>query len=664
MKRISAIEFLNYKAFYGTGDNNKLKIPKGNNVLIYGENGSGKSSIYEGVKQFLESSVNTQDITPARNLRVKEFEEVNRENENGIPVRERIQNEIGVKITFDSFNSQNEVISTDEIVFTNKENTTIDHIFLRQALSLNSFLSYRELLKTYLVDNPKNRENFQVQLGKLLIETLLAERINSVTQTKNIDEWKRLFTPRIRYKEHFAKQLELGILKDIENINLYLSELVHYFDKSLNVKLILKHLYVDYLANETNNRIGLYPYVSADLDIEIQELKIEDSAEIENHLTVLNEARLSSLAISIYLASILSTPQENFDFKILFLDDIFIGLDMSNRLPLLEIITKYNKPKLIQEVNNDGEIVTIIEKANDIIIREEKSFFSDYQIFITTYDRNWYEVAKDFLENTDSKKWSKYEVYKDNSIHDFDVPAIYAHKTNLTKAEDYIIQHDYRAAAIYLRSEIEKKLEKILPQSSTKKIKNEDGTTNQRTENKNLNDLLIAFENILEQNSIPNNEFQNLKLYKSHILNALSHNDSTSKIYKRELQLVVESVKKLENIVLKKANPSVQDFEIRLEDVNDLPVIISFRKRDVILFYEFNGNTYLLDSCTFQYEGKNYNNQGFQPDRKDLATFSSLLEDISKEYHLKNYDLKHVIYSREKTNKPSISLLDLIMVNI
>lgn len=123
--------------------------------------------------------------------------------------------------------------------------------------------------------------------------------------------------------------------------------------------------------------------------------------------------------------------------------------------------------------------------------------------------------------------------------------------------------------------------------------------------------MLIAFENILEQNSIPNNEFQNLKLYKSHILNALSHNDSTSKIYKRELQLVVESVKKLENIVLKKANPSVQDFEIRLEDVNDLPVIISFRKRDVILFYEFNGNTYLLDSCTFQYEGKTIIIKGF-----------------------------------------------------
>lgn len=661
MKRISTIEFLNYKAFYSTGDNNKLKISKGNNVLIYGENGSGKSSIYEGVKQFLESSVNTQEVILARNLRVKEFEEVYRESEEGVPVQEIIQNEIGVKITFDSFSSENEVISTDEIIFTNKENTTTNHNFLRQALSLNSFLSYRELLKTYLVDDPKNKEKFQIQFGKLLIETILANRVNSVTQTKNIDEWDHLFTPKIWYKENFANRLKLGLEKDINDLNLYLKDIVKFFDDKLNVDLVLKSLDVDYLANENKNRIGKYPYILADIEIEFQELKLENDTDVESHLTVLNEARLSSLAISIYLASIISTPQENFDFKILFLDDIFIGLDMSNRLPLLEILTKYKKPKLKTDLDASGEYVLNYElKPDGNIDRENVPFFSDYQIFITTYDRNWYEVAKDFLDNSNPKIWSKYEMYKDNSIHDFDTPAIYAYKTNLRKAEDYIIQHDYRAAAVYIRSEIEKKLERILPQSITKKMKNEDGTTNQRTEGKNLNDLLIAFEDILEQNLIPNDEFQNLKMYKSHILNALSHNDSISKIYKRELKLVLESVKKLDNISLKKIDQSVQDFEIRLEDINGLPLIISFRKRDIILFYEFNGNSYLLDSCIFQYEGKNYNNQGFEANKKDITKFSSLLKEISEDYELRDYDLKNAIYSRGKVNKPSISLLDLL----
>ena len=52
MKRISAIEFVNYKAFYLSGDENKIVIPNGKSVLIYGENGSGKSSIYEGLNNF------------------------------------------------------------------------------------------------------------------------------------------------------------------------------------------------------------------------------------------------------------------------------------------------------------------------------------------------------------------------------------------------------------------------------------------------------------------------------------------------------------------------------------------------------------------------------------------------------------------------------------
>lgn len=661
MKRISTIEFLNYKAFYGTGENNKLKISKSSNVLIYGENGSGKSSIYEGVKQFLASSIDTQEVIPARNLRVKEFyevEEIKFEDGKEIKVTEQYQNEIGVKICFNSLDAEEEVISTDEIVFTNKENTTTNHNFLRQALSLNSFLSYRELLKTYLVEDPKNKEKFQVQLGKLLIETILAERINSVTQTKNIDEWEHLFTPRIRYKEHFAEQLKLGVLKDIENINLYLKEFLHYFDQSINVKLILLNLNIEYLANESNNRMGLYPNISADIEIEIQELKIEDFTENENHLTVLNEARLSSLAISIYLSSIISTPQENFDFKILFLDDIFIGLDMSNRLPLLEIITKYEKPIVITDLDTNGDYILKYElKADGKIKREDKPFFSDYQIFITTYDRNWYEVAKDFLKNAAPKKWTYFEMYKNDSGQSFDVPAIYSEKENLKKAEDYINQHDYRAAAVYLRTDLENKLQKILPQSLQVEIKNENATTNSRSESKKLNDSLIAFEQLLQKNNIPFQKFENLKLYKSNILNALSHNDITSTIYKRELILAMNSIGELENLKLKKVNPRLQDLELRLTDNSDVNLVISLRKRDIISVLEYENICYLINDCNFQMQGIKYGAEEFVPTIQDFNSFSELIVELEKSYDLRAIDLKDYIFTRENHGKPSESIL-------
>ena len=66
----------------------------------------------------------------------------------------------------------------------------------------------------------------------------------------------------------------------------------------------------------------------------------------------------STIAISIYLGTIKHHVQ-GIPCKVLFLDDIFIGLDISNRLPLRERILE--------------------------------SEFPDYQVFITTYDKPVYK---------------------------------------------------------------------------------------------------------------------------------------------------------------------------------------------------------------------------------------------------------------------------------
>ena len=52
--RITGIELKNFRAFYGTYQINLHKA--GKNLLVYGENGSGKSSLYLALKLFLESS--------------------------------------------------------------------------------------------------------------------------------------------------------------------------------------------------------------------------------------------------------------------------------------------------------------------------------------------------------------------------------------------------------------------------------------------------------------------------------------------------------------------------------------------------------------------------------------------------------------------------------
>ena len=54
--RITEFEIKNFKAFYGTY---RIDLHKsGKNLLVYGENGSGKSSLYFALKLFLESGDN------------------------------------------------------------------------------------------------------------------------------------------------------------------------------------------------------------------------------------------------------------------------------------------------------------------------------------------------------------------------------------------------------------------------------------------------------------------------------------------------------------------------------------------------------------------------------------------------------------------------------
>lgn len=57
----------------------------------------------------------------------------------------------------------------------------------------------------------------------------------------------------------------------------------------------------------------------------------KDGINIANYRTVLNEARLSAISICLYLASIKLLPKD--ELQLLLLDDIFIGIDSSNRLP-------------------------------------------------------------------------------------------------------------------------------------------------------------------------------------------------------------------------------------------------------------------------------------------------------------------------------------------
>ena len=63
----------------------------------------------------------------------------------------------------------------------------------------------------------------------------------------------------------------------------------------------------------------------------------KDGTMLDDYKMVLNEARLSAISICLYLASNKLMPKN--ELKLLLLDDIFIGIDSSNRLPFLRLLS-------------------------------------------------------------------------------------------------------------------------------------------------------------------------------------------------------------------------------------------------------------------------------------------------------------------------------------
>ena len=87
--------------------------------------------------------------------------------------------------------------------------------------------------------------------------------------------------------------------------------------------------------------------------------------------------------------------------KILALDDVLIGLDMSNRLPVLDILEEY---------------------------------FTDYQIMLTTYDKAWYEIAK---QRTADAQW-KYAEFYFSKTDEYEFPIYVEDKAYLEKAQEHL----------------------------------------------------------------------------------------------------------------------------------------------------------------------------------------------------------------------------------
>lgn len=251
------------------------------------------------------------------------------------------------------------------------------------------------------------------ELGELWddVETAI---VKETSQAFNITQKKREVDEEIdKFNTAFKKLFERN---SIENIMKFAQPILDKFGHNIEIELNYTQARPNaaYNAIERNHVRAKVKYLGK---------------EIPKPHIFLNEARLSAIAISIYLGMVKRHVQ-GIPCKVLFLDDIFIGLDISNRLPLLDIL------------NTD---------------------FTDYQVFITTYDKPWYEfVRTNYLSR--NNQWKCFEIYAGRSKKGFTIPVVkeikgQGNNDHLTyfiqTAEDYHNKGDNKAAGVYLRSAFE-----------------------------------------------------------------------------------------------------------------------------------------------------------------------------------------------------------------
>ena len=437
--RIEKISFSNYKFFHGEFD---LPV-NGENLLVYGENGSGKSSVYNALELLAEKKFT--DFEKNINIFAQDGE---------------------VLVEFGFNNGQELIISPDL-------EEMPDHVDFISGLSIfKPMLDYKKLLSVhYAPEVNQNRINLYYMFRKLL-DNYPVEQGGQKSILAEIEDLTEYF-----------KLLESILEKD------FLKEINKYLDNYFKIDFKIEKF--EYKTKIDRNTATATPVINLTLDYK--------EYLIEEYHTFLNEARLSALAISIYMVAIkkLLDVLETDSLKILVLDDLLISLDMGNRLKLLEIL---------------------------------KNEFSDFQIFFFTHDKELYEIYKDKLH------WKKYEFYLDD--HD-DIPGVILKqgRSEIERAKAFYAQKEYESCALFLRKGFEKIIKNYL--------------TPKEQRNKNCEELSLA--GLIERAiSKADKEGKNilLKLHsdRKHILNPLCHFD-TKTIHSEELKKAISDMETLKDLL-------------------------------------------------------------------------------------------------------------------
>ena len=518
MQRIKSIHLENFKFFYGYGTElcNTIQLD-GDNLLLYGENGSGKSSIYWALYTFLQSTLKEDPQID------KYFNARHDEN-----LRNRFAEESaksGIKIMFE--NQQQAELSRE--ISSSNINTKSDS-FIKQTLDSSDFINYRYLSKLYDFSNSEPINLFPLFEGEILMfidfgEPYTDHSGNSSGKTNAADWWKFIVdAPKQlpyngnvvsvgseaykRFKDvtlpRFVELLKKFLLEITQSANDYLqTEFKEGYSISFNTDTI-ECDYNKYVSQRAKDGI-LYP-PKIPLQVKYNHSKLEEHRKnvLKPH-TFLNEARLTAIALAIRFAILDQRPKFPNSARLLILDDLLLSLDMSHRNIVLDIILKK---------------------------------VTDFQLLILTHDKMFFELAKHKAEKNKSQQWKFFELYS----HEKDgipQPLKYESDSYLGNAKKYLKEKKYEIAGNFLRKEAESFCKKFLPDRL--KLGEFGGL-------KPLAQLLQQLVEFFNQNGLDSSIATNLDSYRKFLLNDSSHDSYDVPKFRSEIENCINTLEQLNKI--------------------------------------------------------------------------------------------------------------------
>ena len=541
MNKINQIKLKNFKFFYG-----EVAIElECKNALIFGENGSGKSSLYWALYTFLQS-VFKSDFTKIQ----KYFLHNHPEN-----LRNRFAQNTEDSYIKLIFEDEQKTITEKQI-----SNTTVNTktgTLIAQAVQGSELLNYKLLSKIHDFKNPYEIDLFPIMDKDILPFIIFREvlvRHDGAIASANAQEWwdyiKTGMQPRGKMHEMpyktFATAVEIFNIElkfyfdTIEaKVNEYLRKFKQQFTISFEFKNGSYDAFVQGSTTQRNHKI-IAPKIIVHANFNHASIPV-DKQKITRPYTFLNEAKLTAIALSIRFAMLdqklsgvaaVDTP------KFLILDDVLISLDMSNR-----------------------EIVL------DIILKE----FTDFQLIILTHDRNFFELLRHRIKRFNQENWKYIEIYEceKNGIPQ---PYIKTSDTYLEKAELYFSQKEYEIAGNFLRKEAEAFCKEFLP-------KKQQYTTEYNLHD--LNGLILQSKAFAENAGLDNVLFEALDSHRKFVLNPTSHDSYDVPKFNSEIGNCLNTLKELRKIKNEPFLKRGEQVEFQLSDGTDT------YKFDIILQDDF-----------------------------------------------------------------------------